>query len=91
MHRFVGVFALGLLALLAIGCEEEAPTGDAFSFEDAVEAMEQPGKVFYAEWELPAEGDQRPVVKTWYWPEREVIRTRAPRPGGSPGDDDLHA
>jgi hypothetical protein len=75
MHRFVGVFAVGLLALLAVGCEEEAATSDRFSFEDAVEAMEQPGKVFYAEWELPAEGDQRPVVKTWYWPEREVIRT----------------
>ncbi len=76
MVRIVSFLLVSSLAALAVACDQEGPPSDiAVTLERAVAAMEQDGKIFYAEWEFPPEGDQVPRVKAWYWPERELLRT----------------
>ena len=65
--RECGLWTIAIVAAaLSVGCRGEPKDVDDLTFLDMHEALVQPGKVFYAEFELSPEGSQRPSYRMWY-------------------------
>jgi hypothetical protein len=76
MAKMRAVLVIAIVALLAACNQDDEPaaTGEV-TLEAAVAAMGREGKVFYAEFEYPAEGEQIPRHRAWYQSGEELLRT----------------